>query len=302
MNTSHDATRLSTAAAMSAALCTSTRSTLAGVGSVVGPATSVTVAPASAAACASAKPILPELVLVMPRTGSIASNVGPAVSSTRLPASTLGCAHATTASKISCGSEHPPGAGFAAGLIADARAEHDHAVGDEPRDVPLRGRVAPHLPVHRRRDEERAIARERQRRQQIVGMAVRDLGQKIRGRRRNDDRVGAARKIDVPHAVVGARGPEIGQHGIARQRLQRDRRDEAAGPRRHHDVHGDVRLDEQARELGRLVRGDAARQSEDDPGQRFRLVWSSSLWPIRCVSREVYTRLAHVRCSVSGAA
>src|SRR5450631_2688163 len=100
--------RASTAAAMSAALITSSRATPAGVASVVGPATSVTSAPASAQACASAKPILPELELVMPRTGSMVSNVGPAVSSTRLPARCFGCAHAINAARISSGSSMRP--------------------------------------------------------------------------------------------------------------------------------------------------------------------------------------------------
>ena len=47
-----------------------------------------TLAPASRAACATANPILPELRLLMKRTGSIRSRVGPAVMSTRRPAST----------------------------------------------------------------------------------------------------------------------------------------------------------------------------------------------------------------------
>jgi hypothetical protein len=46
----------------------------------------VTSAPASRAAAAMAKPIFPELRLLMKRTGSMRSRVGPAVSSTRLPA------------------------------------------------------------------------------------------------------------------------------------------------------------------------------------------------------------------------
>ena len=106
-------------------LTTSMRSTLAGADSDVGPATSVTAAPASAAACASAKPIFPELVLVIPRTGSIASNVGPAVISTRLPVRILGWAHATTAANMSSGSCILPCARLAAGLVADAGPEHD---------------------------------------------------------------------------------------------------------------------------------------------------------------------------------
>ena len=44
-----------------------------GVGKLTGPATSVTSAPASRAARATAKPIFPLDKLVMPRTGSMAS-------------------------------------------------------------------------------------------------------------------------------------------------------------------------------------------------------------------------------------
>ena len=61
---------MATASAICVALVTSMRVTPAGVASDVGPATIVTVAPASAAR-ASANPILPKLVLVMLRTGSI---------------------------------------------------------------------------------------------------------------------------------------------------------------------------------------------------------------------------------------
>ncbi len=100
--------RPSTASAICAALVTSMRATPGGVASDVGPATTVTCAPASAAACAIANPILPELEFVMPRTGSIASNVGPAVSSTRLPASTFGWRDATSAAKRSSGSSIRP--------------------------------------------------------------------------------------------------------------------------------------------------------------------------------------------------
>jgi hypothetical protein len=71
---------------MSAALSTSMRVTPAGVGRLTGPATSTTLAPASRAACATAKPILPELRLLMKRTGSMRSRVGPALTSTRRPA------------------------------------------------------------------------------------------------------------------------------------------------------------------------------------------------------------------------
>src|SRR4030081_3197710 len=85
MKTSVPGSSVSTAASMSAALSTSTRVTPVGVGRPTGPQTSPTAAPASRAACATAKPILPELRLLMKRTGSMRSRVGAAGMRTGLP-------------------------------------------------------------------------------------------------------------------------------------------------------------------------------------------------------------------------
>ena len=93
---------------MSKAERTSTRCTPRGEGRCTGPATKVTSAPASRAARAIEKPILPLDKLVMPRTGSIASYVGPAVTSTCWPAKTLGWKNAIRSSKISSGSSMRP--------------------------------------------------------------------------------------------------------------------------------------------------------------------------------------------------
>ncbi len=253
---------------MSAAVTTSMRSTLAGADSDVGPATSVTAAPASAAACASANPIFPELVLVIPRTGSIASNVGPAVISTRLPVRVFGLGPRNDRREYVFRFLHPAFTRFAAGLVAHAGTEHDDAVGNEPRDIALVRGVRPHLAVHRRRDEKRAVPCKRQRRQEIVGMAVRDLGEEIGGGGCDDNRIGAARQVDMAHSIGCTGGPQIGQHGMTRQRLHRHRCDEPACACRHHDIDGDIRLDEEARQFRSLVRGDAARQSEHDTIER----------------------------------
>ena len=108
MNTSAACACGSVAASMSCADRTSRRVTPRGVGRLTGPATSVTSAPASRAARAIAKPILPLDRLVMPRTGSMASNVGPAVISTRLPARTFGWKNAMMSSSSSGGSSMRP--------------------------------------------------------------------------------------------------------------------------------------------------------------------------------------------------
>ena len=84
------------------------RRTPRGVDRCTGPATSVTSAPASRAARAIAKPILPLDRLVMPRTGSIGSKVGPAVMSTRWPSSALGWKNAVSSSSSSPASSMRP--------------------------------------------------------------------------------------------------------------------------------------------------------------------------------------------------
>ena len=127
----------------------------------------------------------------MPRTGSIASNVGPAVISTRLPAQQLGRERRPHGlGRSPSGFEHAAHADLAARLVAARRARGSRRRrARRLRDVALRRRVVPHLPVHRRRDEQRALAREAQRREQIVGEAVRELGDEIGGGGRDDDRV-----------------------------------------------------------------------------------------------------------------
>ena len=85
-----------------------------------------TSAPASRAACATAKPILPELRLLMKRTGSIGSRVGPAVISTRRP-----CRSPLPHSMLERDDferlEHAARADFPAGLVPRSGTEHMHA-------------------------------------------------------------------------------------------------------------------------------------------------------------------------------
>jgi len=228
----------------------------------------VTAAPASAAARASAKPILPELVFVIPRTGSIASNVGPGGNEHAPAREDLGHTRRHDRVVDLQRFQHPSVADLAAGLVARRGAEDADAVGTELRDVAPRRRVRPHLHVHRGRDEERALAREAERREQVVGVAVRELREEVGRRGRDDDRVGAARDRDVVHRVGRAGGPQVGRDRPAGQRLERRRRHEARRRLGHHDVDGDARLHEQACELGGLVGGDAAGDAENDAGER----------------------------------
>ena len=144
-----------TAFNMSAALSTSMRFTPGGVAMLTGPQTMVTSAPASRAAAATAKPIFPELRLLMKRTGSMRSRVGPAVSNTRLPASgPVGAMVFATLRRELRRLEHAPGSHFTAGLVALAGSPDMHAARFQRGDIGLRGGIRPHHAVHGRRQRD----------------------------------------------------------------------------------------------------------------------------------------------------
>jgi hypothetical protein len=124
------------------------------------------------AARAMAKPILPLEWLVMPRTGSMASKVGPAVTSTLRPASSLGWKKAISSSHSSVGFEHAAVADLAAGLVARA-GPSTGTVGAQLRHVALRGRVGPHLAVHRRGHQQRAALGGRARHSRLSSSSAR---------------------------------------------------------------------------------------------------------------------------------
>ena len=73
--------------------------------------------------------------------------------------------------------------------------------------------------------------RETQRRQQIVGEAVRESRDELGGRRRDDDLVGPARQLDVTHRGFGRLVPQIGAHRLAGDGLERQRRSRTAARR-----------------------------------------------------------------------
>src|SRR5207248_2737675 len=87
--------------------------------------------------------------------------------------------------------EHSAHADLAAGLVAACRTEDSHAIALELRDIALSRLVVPHLPVHRRRNDERTVTRDTKRRQQVVRKASGELGEKIGSRRSDHYRIGA---------------------------------------------------------------------------------------------------------------
>ena len=190
------------------------------------------------------------------------------------------------------GLEHPAVAVFVARELAVVGTEYGDAIVGQLRHVALRGLVRPHLPVHRRGDQQRAFAGEAQRRQEIVGAALRELGQEVRRGRRDENGVGAARNRDVAHGVGCAGLPQVGQHRTAGQRLKRRRRDEFRRGVGHHDIDDDTGLDQQAQKFRRLVRGNSAGDSQTRHAVRATLIRSSIRHSCRgpkCRMPEVYT-------------
>ena len=130
------------------------------------------------------------------------------------------------------------------------------------RDVRAYRGVRPHLLVHRGRDRERRRAREADGGQEIVREAVGEPGDEVGRCRRDDDALRPARELDVAHRGFRALVPQRRAHRVAGERLQRGRADEVQCRIGHDHAHFGACVLQAARELGGLVRRDAAADAE----------------------------------------
>ena len=158
--------------------------------------------------------------------------------------------------------EHATKARLAAGLVAACWSEDRDSVAAQGGNIAAGRRVFPHLAVHRRRHQQRAIAGEGQCAQQIIGEAIGELGDEISRCRRNQQRIGVARKVDVRHVIGDACIPLVGENRLARKRLESDRRHEAAGCFGHRHLYAGTLFGEQANEFCRLIGSDATRDAK----------------------------------------
>jgi len=134
--------------------------------------------------------------------------------------------------------------------------------------------VLPHLSVHRGRDEKRRGRGERDLGQRVVRETVCEFRDRVGSGRRDEQKIRAIREFDVAGFPIRPRVPGSRDHRIARERLHRERSDEVARMRRHHDVNFGAALHEQAREVRRLEGRDASRDAEDDHGRAHSLTMS----------------------------
>ena len=262
-----------TAARICSAVSTSTRSTLAGSGRRT-VATSVTLAPRTAASVASAYPCLPDERLPTNRTGSMGSRVPPAVTRTRSPVRSPLADGAACRQGVRRGRKDRLGGRQTARSLVTAgeapllRLHHRHApLGEQPQVVPG-GRVFPHLGVHRRADHDRCPGRQQGGAQQVVGQP-RGVGSDHPGGGRTDqDQIGLPAEGDVRDRIGVVEQREPGSFGG--ECRERDLADEAPRRIRQHRDDVGAGVDEPAADLDRLVGGDPAADGEDDAATRER--------------------------------
>ncbi len=97
-------------------------------------------------------------------------------------------------------------------------------------------------------------------------MSPSHLGEQIGGRGGDDDQIGLAAQLDMPHLDLVLQVEQIGIDLVLAQRRERQRRDELL-PRAGEDAAHDIaRFAKQADELDALVRGNAAADDEQDAG------------------------------------
>ena len=111
----------------------------------------------------------------------------------------------------------------------------------------LRRRMLPHLSVHGRCEQNRRARRERDRGERMTREPVREFGDDMRRRRRDEQKIGAICQFDVAGTPVLLFIIETCRDRIFGKRLQRQRRDEFGRIVRHHDKNIVSLFHEQAR-------------------------------------------------------
>ena len=106
---------------------------------------------------------------------------------------------------------------FAAGHLPFIGADKGDAVFAQARNVPLGRRVLPHAHVHGWRCQHLLVGGEQHGGGEIVGQAMRHLGEEVCRRRRHHDEIRFARQADVSDLGLVLKIEEIGEDLLLRQ-------------------------------------------------------------------------------------
>ena len=168
----------------------------------------------------------------------------------------------------------------AAGQIAFARFDEADAARAERRHVGAHRVVVEHVGVHRRCHQDWRPRGQVERRQEVVGNAVRKFADDVGGRRNDEQQLRVRRERDVLDVGICALGELIGDHAPVCDRLEGDGADEAPGRAGHDRRHVVAALLQSASDLDGLVGADAAAYAEGDQGHEcYRS--SASGWSLR---------------------
>ncbi len=156
----------------------------------------------------------------------------------------------------------PARAGLAFGERAIFRTDHLRAAFAQQADVGLGGGVQPHAMVHGRAHGERRGGGQTERGDQVVGVAVCQPRQQVRGRRRDHDAIGPAGQLDVTHGLFGRAVPQGRAGGLTRQGLEAQWGDELLGTGGHGDLDLGTGVAQASHKVQRLVGRDAATHAQ----------------------------------------
>ena len=124
--------------------------------------------------------------------------------------------------------------------------------------------MLPHAHIHGGRDEHRLVGGEQHGGGEIVGEAMRHLGEEVGGRRRDDDQVGLARQADMADLGLVLEVEQIGEGLLLGEHGERERGDELGAAFGQDRAHGGAPLLQAAHELEALIGGDAAADDQQD--------------------------------------
>src|SRR5690606_19461292 len=99
---------------------------------------------------------------------------------------------------------------------------------------------------------------------EIVAQSVRELGQCVGTGWRYDYHIGGQGEMHVVVPLAGAGLEVVDQYGVTRKGGQRQWRDKADGVGGHHHLYLSASFDQQAGQVGRFVRGNAATYAQQD--------------------------------------
>ena len=159
---------------------------------------------------------------------------------------------------------HPPGPELAAGHVALIRADHMDAVAGQHRQIALRRRVLPHPHVHRGRDQHGLVRRHKQGGGEVIRMPPRHLRHQIGGGGRDDQQIGGAGKLDMPHLRLVGQIEKVLIDLLSGQRGNRQGRHELGRRAGHHAGNAIAPLPRAADQLKALIGGDAAADYQKD--------------------------------------